>query len=226
MEIRESFFALIILWCLGSVLFSIVESIPLIDSLYYSNQIVTSIGAGDIVPMTKLGKISTTLYAFLCMGLYSDFVSGVSGSSFMKNHLFSHLLVSLGLGFFLFNTIESWNMEVFLDTYFMTSTTIGIGNMPKSDVGKIVYSLYTLYSIPVIACAINSFKQVIVDLFTFKPLMPTLSTRKSDNVKTSVKRRVDDSLSANFNTDTPGTKVESENALRRSKREKTPKKML
>jgi len=165
-----------ILLGLGAMTFSFIEGLSLLDGLYFANQIVTSIGAGDVLPQTKAGKVATVVYALMSMGLFGEYLSSASSSPWIANHLLLHFTASLTMAFLLFYFTENWAVESVLDTYFMTSTTIGIGSMPQSLLGRLGYTLWSLYSIPVVAAIIARVKDVLVEAMTVKSAEPSSSS--------------------------------------------------
>merc|ERR1712176_458542 len=50
---------------LGIVGFRLIEKMTFVDSFYFTTCLLTSVGYGDIVPVTTLGKVFTTLFAII-----------------------------------------------------------------------------------------------------------------------------------------------------------------
>ena len=61
-NILTTIFALSILLTVGSLLFSAFEQIDLFNSFYWTVTVLTTVGFGDIVPRTTMGKL---IYIFL-----------------------------------------------------------------------------------------------------------------------------------------------------------------
>lgn len=52
-----------------------VEKLGWIDAYYYSVITLTTVGYGDITPKTDAGKLFTTLYLFIGIGIITAFIS-------------------------------------------------------------------------------------------------------------------------------------------------------
>lgn len=55
--------AIVFVLSIGTVIFSYLENLSLIDALYFVTATATTIGYGDITPKTDIGKIVTIIYA-------------------------------------------------------------------------------------------------------------------------------------------------------------------
>lgn len=63
---------------IGSTLFySQTEQWSIIDSLYFSVMTMATVGYGDFVPTTDLGKVFTIIYAFLSIGTFVAFTAKI-----------------------------------------------------------------------------------------------------------------------------------------------------
>lgn len=68
----------------GTIFYSTVEKLSPLDSLYLSFMTLTTIGYGDVHPVTDLGKIFTMIYATVGLGIMAMFISVVA-----KSYLYS-----------------------------------------------------------------------------------------------------------------------------------------
>ncbi len=68
----------------GTIFYSKVEKLSPLDSLYLSFMTLTTIGYGDVHPVTDLGKIFTMVYATVGLGIMAMFISVVA-----KSYLYS-----------------------------------------------------------------------------------------------------------------------------------------
>ncbi len=76
-------FALII--SLGSAAYRFVEGWSILDSIYFVVVTVTTIGYGDLAPLTMGGKILTIFFSFFGIAMAFYVISVISGSLFKKH---------------------------------------------------------------------------------------------------------------------------------------------
>lgn len=67
----------------GTMFYSTVENMTILDALYFSFTTLTTIGYGDLYPTTAIGKIFTMIYAVVGLGIMASFI-GVVVSYYMK----------------------------------------------------------------------------------------------------------------------------------------------
>lgn len=60
---------------IGTVFYHYVENFKWIDSYYFSVVTLATVGYGDFVPKTDIGKIFTTFYIFVGVGIVTTFIS-------------------------------------------------------------------------------------------------------------------------------------------------------
>ncbi len=64
-------FIFIVVLLIGSTAFYVnVEQWRIVDALYFSVMTMATVGYGDLVPSTDIGKVFTMLYAFLSIGAF------------------------------------------------------------------------------------------------------------------------------------------------------------
>lgn len=83
-DTRALFFLLVTTLLSGTIFYSTVEKLSPLDSLYLSFMTLTTIGYGDVHPVTDLGKIFTMVYATVGLGIMAMFISVVA-----KSYLYS-----------------------------------------------------------------------------------------------------------------------------------------
>ncbi|HBD4337259.1 TPA: two pore domain potassium channel family protein [Enterococcus faecalis] len=83
-DTRALFFLLATMLLSGTIFYSTVEKLSPLDSLYLSFMTLTTIGYGDVHPVTDLGKIFTMVYATVGLGIMAMFISVVA-----KSYLYS-----------------------------------------------------------------------------------------------------------------------------------------
>lgn len=76
--------AAIIVICVGTVFMHIVEKLSWVDSLYFSIVSLTTVGYGDIVPTTTVGKLFVCAYLIIGIGIIAAFVSNLLKSAVAK----------------------------------------------------------------------------------------------------------------------------------------------
>jgi len=62
----------------GVFVFHRIEHLSWLDSYYFSVITLTTIGYGDISPVTPVGKIFTTIYSLIGIGIFVAFISELS----------------------------------------------------------------------------------------------------------------------------------------------------
>lgn len=59
----------------GTVVYHFVEHFKWVDAYYFSVITLATVGYGDFVPHTTFGKIFTTFYIFIGVGIITTFIS-------------------------------------------------------------------------------------------------------------------------------------------------------
>jgi voltage-gated potassium channel len=72
-EGRAPLVLVISLLIVGAVFYPIVEGWSIIDAVYFSAMSLATVGYGDLVPHTDLGKIFTTVYVLCGIGILVSF---------------------------------------------------------------------------------------------------------------------------------------------------------
>lgn len=62
----------------GTIVYHIVEKLTWVNAYYFSVVTLTTVGYGDIVPHTNFGKIFTTFYIFVGVGIVTTFISATA----------------------------------------------------------------------------------------------------------------------------------------------------
>jgi len=74
-EIRVLIGIIVILLLGGTFFFHKIENLSLIDSFYTSTMTLTTVGYGDFVPKTNIGKIFTSFYVLFGVGTLLESLS-------------------------------------------------------------------------------------------------------------------------------------------------------
>lgn len=67
--------AALITLCTGTVVYHFVEKLSWVNAYYFSVVTLSTVGYGDIVPHTNAGKIFTTFYIFVGVGIITTFIT-------------------------------------------------------------------------------------------------------------------------------------------------------
>jgi voltage-gated potassium channel Kch len=59
----------------GTLVYHIVEKLSWLDAYYFSVITLSTVGYGDITPHTKFGKLFTTFYIFIGVGIITTFIT-------------------------------------------------------------------------------------------------------------------------------------------------------
>ncbi len=64
----RGFTLIFVLLLIGTTFYSLVEKLPIVDAFYLSGVTLTTLGFGDITPVTNSGKIFSVFYALVGIG--------------------------------------------------------------------------------------------------------------------------------------------------------------
>lgn len=77
-EFRGLLYVVVIILLGGTAFYHGVENWKWLDSLFFSVTTLTTVGYGNLVPQTDIGKIFTIIYIFLGLGTILGFVNAVA----------------------------------------------------------------------------------------------------------------------------------------------------
>lgn len=60
---------------IGTVFYHIVEKFSWLDAYYFSVVTLATVGYGDLTPHTDIGKLFTTFYIFIGVGIITAFIT-------------------------------------------------------------------------------------------------------------------------------------------------------
>lgn len=70
----------------GTVVYHFVEKFSWLDAYYFSVVTLATVGYGDLVPRTDIGKLFTTFYIFIGVGIITTFITYTVRRQAYKRH--------------------------------------------------------------------------------------------------------------------------------------------
>lgn len=67
--------AVILVLTIGTIFYHEVEHFGWVDAYYFCVVTLATVGYGDFVPHTTAGKLFTTLYIFVGVGIFTSFIT-------------------------------------------------------------------------------------------------------------------------------------------------------
>ncbi|PGZ97949.1 transporter [Bacillus pseudomycoides] len=77
-EFQVLFVLTVLTLSIGTIFYSKIEGMRVIDALYFSVVTLTTVGYGDFSPQTDFGKIFTIFYIFVGIGLIAGFIRKIA----------------------------------------------------------------------------------------------------------------------------------------------------
>lgn len=74
----------VILMIIGTISFHFIEKWSYMDSFYFTGVTLTTIGYGDLVPVTDSGKVFTILFSLMGIGVFLYALSVIAENYFVK----------------------------------------------------------------------------------------------------------------------------------------------
>ena len=150
---------IVFLLLVGTLCYSIIEGLPMIDALYLTCCVVTTVGLGD-GPQTPLGKMFTVVLHFASFGLGSLLISEISDwrrerwRRVMRRsripvallEVTTVLAVTLPVILFAalsFQWFEGWDFGNSLYFSIISASSLGLGNLePSSPIARVFFVVY------------------------------------------------------------------------------------
>lgn len=83
-ELLVIFLVLLVFWVCGVVFYHNVEGLEVVDAVYLSAMTLTTVGYGDFTPQTDLGKLFTSIYAFLGICVFFGFAGMIFAATLSR----------------------------------------------------------------------------------------------------------------------------------------------
>ncbi len=80
-EFRALFVLVVLTLATGTFFYAWIEGWSLLDAFYFSAITLTTVGYGDLAPVTAAGKLFTVFYIFAGIGIIVSFVDAVARAS-------------------------------------------------------------------------------------------------------------------------------------------------
>ncbi|AOM81439.1 potassium channel family protein [Salisediminibacterium beveridgei] len=80
-EFQVLFFFTFITFLSGTIFYSQVEGLRIIDALYFSVVTLTTVGYGDFTPQTDFGKMFTIIYTLAGIGIIVGFINKIASNT-------------------------------------------------------------------------------------------------------------------------------------------------
>jgi voltage-gated potassium channel len=77
-EFRGLFVLVVVTLAAGTLFYWRIEGSSLLDAFYFSSITLTTVGYGDLAPVTSAGKLFTVFYLFTGIGLIVAFLNAVA----------------------------------------------------------------------------------------------------------------------------------------------------
>ncbi|MCC5961929.1 MAG: two pore domain potassium channel family protein [Rhodobacteraceae bacterium] len=81
---RSSFYLLLLIMFSGTMFYATVEGLRWVDAFYLSVVTLTTLGYGDLHPVTDVGKLFTVIYLFSGMGVVITVVTRLARAMFRE----------------------------------------------------------------------------------------------------------------------------------------------
>ncbi len=93
-KFRSLLFFVIIILLIGTAFYHRIEHWSWLDSFYFSSISLTTVGYGDMVPKTDIGKLFTVFYIFSGVGVILSFVTSVANKAHERRAIESELALA------------------------------------------------------------------------------------------------------------------------------------
>lgn len=71
---------------IGTNFYRTIEGMSTVDALYFSVITLTTVGYGDIFPVTDAGKLFTVVYVLVGIGILIAFIDAISSKIVARHH--------------------------------------------------------------------------------------------------------------------------------------------
>jgi voltage-gated potassium channel len=72
---------------IGTVFFRLVEGWTWVDSYFFAVVTLSTVGYGNLVPATALGKVGTTVFIFVGLGIFAAAIQQIAAATLQRRRI-------------------------------------------------------------------------------------------------------------------------------------------
>lgn len=72
---------------IGTVFFRLVEGWSWVDSYFFAVVTLSTVGYGNLVPATALGKVGTTVFIFVGLGIFAAAIQQIAAATLQRRRI-------------------------------------------------------------------------------------------------------------------------------------------